>query len=542
MKTIYIWAVLALCVCVSARTTTRQQSTPISPQITSLNDKDARIKAKTHPAFANAGKRAGIEMWRINNFEPVIVPQNDFGKFYKGDSYIILKTTADKRNNLSWDIHYWLGSETSQDEAGAAAILTVGLDDKFDGKAIQHRETMGHESQQFVGYFTSALRYLDGGNPSGFNHVTTNPGAEKRMFQVKGKKNIRVRQVDPLFSSMNKGDVFILDVGNDVLIFVGDNARNVEKIKANSVANQIRDQDHNGRAKVEIIDKFSSDVDVQKFFTALGSGSKDVLPEESAGGDDQAFERNEEDTVTLSEVSDASGSIKVTPLRKPYTQDQLKPQETYILDTVSGSIYVWVGKQASPKEKSEAMAKAQQYLTSKNYPSWVHVARIPQGTEPAVFKQYFTTWRDVGMSHSRLVRSIDTSYYQNLDSDTKNHLYEVDIDRQNYITFNEVPDYNQADLLSTEVYLLQTPQTVYIWFGREAELSKRKSLANIIRAFLRVRHNYGMEDMLAVKQGLEPSAFVQMFADWDSDMWMKIQQYEEAREAVLRNNEMENDI
>ncbi|CAH2215856.1 jg17614, partial [Pararge aegeria aegeria] len=59
-------------------------------------------------------------------------------------------------------------------------------------------------------------------------------------------------------------------------------------------------------------------------------------------------------------------------------------------------------------EKAEAMAKAQQYLTAKNYPSWVHVARIPQGTEPAIFKQYFTTWRDVGMSHSRIVRSAGT--------------------------------------------------------------------------------------------------------------------------------------
>lgn len=28
-------------------------------------------------------------------------------------------------------------------------------------------------------------------------------------------------------------------------------------------------------------------MDVQKFFTALGSGSKDIVPEDSAGGDDQ---------------------------------------------------------------------------------------------------------------------------------------------------------------------------------------------------------------------------------------------------------------
>ncbi|KAL4703497.1 hypothetical protein ACJJTC_011299 [Scirpophaga incertulas] len=401
MKLLLACCLLSLAVYIEARVTANQG--PVSAQITSLTDKDARSKARVHPAFATAGQRAGVQAWRIENFNPVAVAQNDYGKFYKGDSYIVLKTTADKQNRLTHDIHYWIGTESSQDESGAAAILTVGLDDKFDGSAVQHREPMGHESQQFLGYFKPGVRYLDGGHASGFNHVTTNPGAQKRLFQVKGKRNIRVRQVEPQISSMNQGDCFILDVDQTILVYVGRRAKNVEKLKAISMANQIRDQDHNGRGRVEIIDQYSSEVDIQKFFTTLGSGSPNSVPEESAGGDDQTFERNEEQSVILSEVSDASGKPKVTPLSRPYKQEQLKPQEAYILDTVSGSIYVWIGKQATEREKSEAMTKAQQYLASKNYPSWVQVMRIPQGTEPAAFKQYFTTWRDAGMSHSRIV-------------------------------------------------------------------------------------------------------------------------------------------
>ncbi|XP_075989889.1 gelsolin-like [Anticarsia gemmatalis] len=400
MRVLHILALVCLCVCVNAKTATRQQS--VTPHITSLTDKDARNKAKVHPAFANAGRQAGVEIWRIENFDPVPVAAKDFGKFYKGDSYIVLKTTADKRNNLSWNIHYWIGSESTQDESGAAAILTVGLDDKFNGAAVQHRETLGHESQQFIGYFSSPLQYLNGGHSSGFNHVVTNAGAEKRLFQVKGKRNVRVRQVDPLISSMNKGDCFVLDLDQTIYLYVGASAKIVEKMKAISFANQVRDQDHSGRGRVEIIDQYSSDVDVDKFFTALGSGAKDSVPEESAGGDDQAFERSEESSVILSEVSDSSGTAKITALSKPYRQEQLKPQETYILDTVSGSIYVWIGKQSTEREKTEAMTKAQQYLTAKNYPSWVHVARVPQGTEPAAFKQYFSSWRDAGMSHARI--------------------------------------------------------------------------------------------------------------------------------------------
>ncbi|XP_053622401.1 gelsolin-like [Plodia interpunctella] len=397
----HLLLVAALAVVVSARSTFNSQ--PVSPVITSLTDKDARTKASTHPAFANAGRQAGVEVWRIKDFNPEAVSQRDFGKLHKGDSYIVLKTTADKRNKLSWDIYYWIGSESTQDESGAAAILTVGLDDKFNGAAVQHREVLGQESQQFKDLFPSGLQYQSGGYATGFKHVTTNAGADKRLIQVKGKRNVRVRQVDPLISSMNKGDVFILDVDHDIYVYVGEKARNVEKLKATSVANQIRDQDHNGRGRVEIVDQYSGDVDVQKFFTALGSGARNTVPEESAGGDDQTFERNEEQNVVLSEVSDSSGKVQVTALPKPLKQEQLKPQECYILDTVSGSIYVWVGKQATEKEKTEAMNKAQGIFTSKNYPSWVKVTKVLQGTEPAVFKQYFFTWRDNAMQHNRVI-------------------------------------------------------------------------------------------------------------------------------------------
>ncbi|KAH9637562.1 hypothetical protein HF086_014202 [Spodoptera exigua] len=149
---------------------------------------------EVHPAFANAGKKAGIEVWRIEDFEPVPVPVSNYGKFYSGDSYIVLSTTGEE-DRLAWDIHFWLGSKTSQDEAGSAAMLTVNMDDEqFHGAAIQHREVQGYESRQFLDYFPPAIRYLDGGHASGFNHVTINEGTEQRMFQIKGKRNVRVKQ------------------------------------------------------------------------------------------------------------------------------------------------------------------------------------------------------------------------------------------------------------------------------------------------------------------------------------------------------------
>lgn len=54
------------------------------------------------------------------------------------------------------------GSECSQDESGAAAILAVQMDDHLEGAPLQYREVQDHESSTFTGYFKSGLKYMVG--------------------------------------------------------------------------------------------------------------------------------------------------------------------------------------------------------------------------------------------------------------------------------------------------------------------------------------------------------------------------------------------
>nr|XP_014093046.1 gelsolin [Bactrocera oleae]XP_036217180.1 gelsolin [Bactrocera oleae] len=402
-KMAVICSILAVFILLPGAPAFRTQSTLIQPPAQS--DKFAPSRNVMHRAFANAGRAPGLEIWRIENFEPVVYPKNNYGKFFTGDSFIVLNTIERKDKKLSWDIHFWLGSETSTDEAGAAAIYAVQLDDQLNGTPVQHREVQDHESQLFLSYFRNGVRYEQGGVGTGFKHVETNAAGEKRLFQVKGKRNVRVRQVNLSVSSMNKGDCFILDAGNEILVYVGPQAKRVEKLKAISAANQIRDQDHNGRARVEITDEFSSDLDKQHFFEVLGSGASNQVPDEAAEQEDGAFETADANSVSLYKVSDARGGLKIDPISaKPLRQEMLDTNDCFILDTGSG-IYVWVGRRSTSKEKTDALSKAQEFLSTKKYPAWTQVHRVIEGAESAPFKQYFSTWRDAGMAHTRLIRS-----------------------------------------------------------------------------------------------------------------------------------------
>lgn len=172
---------------------------------------------------------------------------------------------------------------------------------------------------------------MEGGVDSGFKKVVTNAEGEKRLFHVKGKRNIRIREVDRDIQSMNQNDYFILDSGRKIFVYPPTKANMFQKTKANEIAKQIRDQDHNGRATVHILDHPISAQDRSEFFAILGCKSNNpsiqIAPEED---NDDAIEMKENAAITLYNATTkpgyfaggASGLLKIST--KPLTQDMLK--------------------------------------------------------------------------------------------------------------------------------------------------------------------------------------------------------------------------
>jgi len=301
-----------------------------------------------------------------------------YGKFFNGDSYIVLKTVVNG-SVKKWDIHFWLGESTSQDEAGVAAYKTVELDDKLGGSPIQHREVQSYESPLFLSYFPPAIQILHGGVESGFNHVTPTE-YKPRLLHVKGKRNIRTEQVSLDASSLNAGDVFILDAGLQIYVWQGDRSNAPERLKADQLSRAIRDE-REGHPQIHILTQSGQDSAKPAFWALLGGEGPIASAEE--GGDDAEHEM--QGTKRLLKLSDASGTLQFTEVAKGrVTRNLLNSQDAFVFD-VGSEIFAWIGRGASQAERGNAMQHAQQYLIQNNRPPYLPITRIFEGGENEVF-------------------------------------------------------------------------------------------------------------------------------------------------------------
>uniref|UniRef100_A0A8C2DVA0 Villin-1 n=1 Tax=Cyprinus carpio TaxID=7962 RepID=A0A8C2DVA0_CYPCA len=311
-------------------------------------------------------------------------PPKTYGQFFEGDSYVILYTHKTS-NNYTYDLHYWLGKDTSQDEQGAAAIYTTQMDEHLGGAAVQHRETQGHESATFQGYFKQGIIYKKGGVASGMKQVETNTYNIRRLLHVKGNKHVVAGEVEMSWNSFNQGDVFLLDLGSLLIQWNGPKSNRMERLRGMNLAKDIRDRERGGRAQVTVVegdDEKSSEEAMKLMIQALGEKKhiKDAIPDNIL-----------KQVSCVKSISDAQGNLVVQEVAvKPLTQDLLKTEDCYLLDQGGIKIFIWKGKKASKTERA--------YIKAKGYPASTYVETVSEGAESSVFKQLFQKWTDKGQT------------------------------------------------------------------------------------------------------------------------------------------------
>ncbi|KAI9027465.1 hypothetical protein CLU79DRAFT_739314 [Phycomyces nitens] len=344
------------------------------------------------------GNETGLFIWRVQNFSLVRVPEKQYGQFYQGDSYILLKTTTKPgSDSLVHHIHFWLGGETTQDEAGTAAYKTVKLDDFLDGMAVQHREIQHRESSLFKSYFPS-LTYLQGGFESGFNHVEDEelPTRLLRVLRPSKLENSRthnavvISQVPLSYESLSSQAVFVLDTGDIVYQWQGSHAKGIERAKAAEFVAQLLGE--RGKGEMVVVEQGSGGEHV--FFESLGSSG--TVEEMEAEIEEEEIE--EEEVIKQLMCLSSSGPFGLGHLhfdlvaKDTITRDMFDSQHVYVFD-VGHQVYTWIGKQAGRKERKRGLQYAQDYIKQSGKSPFTPICRVMEGAEDELFESSLEGWQ-----------------------------------------------------------------------------------------------------------------------------------------------------
>ncbi|KAJ7741286.1 actin regulatory protein [Mycena metata] len=341
-------------------------------------------------AWEGAGTAVGLQAWRIEKFHVVAWAKDKLGSFYDGDSYIVLNTykkTPDAET-LSYDLHFWLGENTTQDEAGTAAYKTVELDDHLHGAPVQYREVQGYESARFLSYFPHFM-CLRGGVATGFHHVTEPPALNlHKLYLIKlsksgNKTTLVVREVAAKAESIVEGDVYILDKGTHVWQFNTKTSAGKEKFKAAEFA-QTLVAPRQGHCDIKVFDEGGSGSGA--FLAEFGENAQ-IAPAHPATSGAAGK------PPTLFRLSDASGQVVFEAVDPP-SRASLNSSDAFLLDhsfdPAHPAVFVWLGKEASLTEKRLALQYAQKYLHERQADGRAHgaatsIVKMREGDESEAF-------------------------------------------------------------------------------------------------------------------------------------------------------------
>ncbi|KAJ0962245.1 hypothetical protein J5N97_030073 [Dioscorea zingiberensis] len=451
-------------------------------------------------AFHGAGQKPGIEIWRIENFQPAPVPKSSYGNFFTGDAYLILKTTSLRNGAIRHDIHYWLGKDTTQDEAGTAAIKTVELDAALGGRAVQYREVQGHETEKFLSYFKPCI------------------------FPQTRWGGIWL-QVPFARSSLNHDDIFILDTDSKIFQFNGLNSSIQERAKALEVVQFIKDTYHDGKCEVAAVDdgKLMADAEAGEFWGYFGGFAP--LPRKPASEIDKHVENFIAKLLCVNK-----GQLKVIEADK-LTRKLLDTYKCYLLDC-GVEVFVWMGRNTSLDERKAASSAAEDLLREPNRQR-THVIRIIEGFETVMFRSKFDVWpqtTEVGLSEDARGKVAALLKRQGFNVKGLNKATPVKEEPQPYIdctgnlqvwrvngkekTLLSTPDVSK--FYSGDCYVFQytypgedkEEHLVGTWFGKKSILKRTSS---ILLSYKMVESLKFQAAQARIYEGKEPVQFFSIF-------------------------------
>ena len=304
-----------------------------------------------------------LYIWRVEKFKLVAVKQDMYGGFYEGDSYVIFNIYLDSNDALRYNIHFWLGNKTTQDEMGTAAYKTVELDTFLNDRAVQYREIQNSESDLFRSYFPQGITYKEGGIESGFTKINevNYDNYVPLLYKI---HNNSVIQMPLNLCNITDNDVFVLDTGSVVYIYEGELSSHKERYLAQYTSINIK----NNRKQCTISNT-QNDSTYNLFIDHIKNNVNNV--------------NNLVIQKKLMKINEINDNVIVVEINGQITYKLFDTNDAYVFNTCH-TTYIWIGRKSNYNELLNAWKIAFRITNITD-----SIVLVKEGLEPEIFKMNF---------------------------------------------------------------------------------------------------------------------------------------------------------
>jgi hypothetical protein len=175
-------------------------------------------------------------VWRSIDLKLQKIAESNHGTFADSDSYLILNIKSPEEKYA----HIWTGRKSSKEEISFISFKVLQLDNKLENSCVILYESEGNESELFKSYFKFFTVLKD--RTEEVQQSVDDQQYKARLFHVHSSgANIQSKQISINKKNIDTGDVYMLDTGLKVFIYIGKGSNSFEKFHLSCMVEKIKE-------------------------------------------------------------------------------------------------------------------------------------------------------------------------------------------------------------------------------------------------------------------------------------------------------------